>query len=190
MNRLLILLIFLFSSILTYGQIDEIDEPSVENSTIGVQTGILGIWLYREVKIKESFAIRTEIGFEGELFGGINFDGVQYVFSPILSFEPRWYYNLEKRDALDKNTKSNSANYLSFRTSLSPNWFEITNVNNLFPVNQLTLLPTWGIRRQVGQKWNYELGIGIGYQYTFHKEIVNVGEAILQLNLRFGYRIL
>ena len=37
---------------------------SVEKSTFGVQTGVLGIWAYNEAKLSNAIALRTEIGFD------------------------------------------------------------------------------------------------------------------------------
>ncbi|MEP2023098.1 MAG: hypothetical protein ABJI85_00455, partial [Reichenbachiella sp.] len=37
---------------------------SVEKSTFGLQTGVLGIWAYNEAKLSNTIALRTEIGFD------------------------------------------------------------------------------------------------------------------------------
>tara|TARA_R110002072_G_scaffold261323_4_gene420110 strand:+ start:5320 stop:5601 length:282 start_codon:yes stop_codon:yes gene_type:complete len=37
---------------------------SVEKSTFGLQTGVLGIWAYNEVKLSNTIALRTELGFD------------------------------------------------------------------------------------------------------------------------------
>ena len=39
-------------------------DASVEKSSFGIQTGVLGIWAYNEAKLSNSIALRTEIGFD------------------------------------------------------------------------------------------------------------------------------
>lgn len=49
----------------------------------------------------------------------------------------------------------------------------------------------WGIRRNLGNHFNYETGIGLGYRYIFAKSagfLENKSEAALNLHLRLGYR--
>ena len=42
---------------------------SVEKSTFGIQTGVLGIWAYNEARLSNSIALRTEIGFDFGIWG-------------------------------------------------------------------------------------------------------------------------
>ena len=43
---------------------------SVEKSTYGIQTGILGIWVHNEMKFTNQIALRTEFGMNAGIFGG------------------------------------------------------------------------------------------------------------------------
>ncbi|OEK04954.1 hypothetical protein [Roseivirga misakiensis] len=189
MKKFFLLAFFLVLPYLSNAQIESTETASVEKSTLGIQTGVLGLWVYGETQISETTVIRGEFGFEGEIFGGINFDRTQYAFTPSFIIEPRWYYNLEKRSVLGKKTAYNSANFVSVQTSFEPDWFDVSNIDNRLRVNRIAIVPTLGMRRQVGARWNYELGLGIGYEYTFDSQFVNSGNAILQLNIRFGYRV-
>ena len=58
MNRFIIILLFLFlgSSGL------KAQNYSVEESLYGIQTGVLGLWAYNELRLADEFSFRTEIG--------------------------------------------------------------------------------------------------------------------------------
>ena len=52
-------------------------------------------------------------------------------------------------------------------------------------------MPTWGIRRNIGNHFNYETGIGIGYVSYFNEDNVisfNENDVVVNLHLRIGYR--
>ncbi len=70
---------------------------SVENSTFGIQTGFLGIWAHNEAKLSNQIVLRSELGFDSGIWGGSYYDKTGYVFAPVITLEPRWYYNLNKR---------------------------------------------------------------------------------------------
>ncbi len=44
--------------------------------------------------------------------------------TPVITAEPRWYYNLNKRVSKSKNIEGNSGNFISLKTSYHPDWFE------------------------------------------------------------------
>ena len=37
--------------------------------------------------------------------------------------------------------------------------------NNVSASGSISLIPTWGIRRNLGKHFEYEMGIGVGYQF-------------------------
>ncbi|WP_405293978.1 hypothetical protein [Algibacter sp. Ld11] len=45
-------------------------KASVEQSTYGIQTGVLGLWAHREVKLSNEIALRAEVGMDLGLWGG------------------------------------------------------------------------------------------------------------------------
>ena len=62
---------------------------------------------------------------------------------------------------------------------------------NHFIVNQVSIIPTWGIKRNIGKHFTYETGIGLGYRYYFAKSegyAKNESSGALNLHLRVGYR--
>lgn len=172
-------------TIFTKGQ-----EISVEKSIYGIQTGLLGIWVHNELKLTNEISLRSEIGFDSGIFGGSFYDKTGFLMTPVITLEPKWYYNLEKRNSKSKNIKNNSGNFIGLKTSYNPDWFVISNYDNLKVVNQISIIPTWGIRRNIGNHFNFETGIGLGYRYIFAKSagyLENESEAVLDLHLRIGY---
>ncbi|MCD6092023.1 MAG: hypothetical protein J7J72_11040 [Bacteroidales bacterium] len=165
---------------------------SVEKSSYGIQSGILGIWVHNESHISNSIALRTELGMDVGFWAGTFYPKTGYLFSPVITLEPRWYYNLKKRHSKSKNIFGNSGNFLTIKSSFHPNWLVISNYDNVEIVNQISFIPTWGIKRNLGKHFTYETGIGIGYRYFFAKSAgyyKNEGEAALNLHLRIGYRL-
>lgn len=185
-TKMIITLSFFAFTILTKAQ-----NASVEKSTYGIQTGVLGIWVHREVKLANQIALRAELGMNAGIWGGSFYPKTGYLMTPVITLEPRWYYNLEKRQAESKSIAGNSGNYLTIQTSYHPNWITISNYDNVKIVNQLSIIPTWGIKRNIGQHFTYETGIGFGYRYYFAKSegyTKDESSAGLNLHLRIGYR--
>lgn len=108
----------------------------------------------------------------------------------MISLEPRYYYNLKKRILKSKNIKGNSANFLALKLSYHPDWFVISNYDNIKVVSDLSIIPTWGIRRVVAKHLSLEAGAGLGYRYIFAKDAGyanNQSEVAFNLHLRIGY---
>ena len=164
---------------------------SVEQSTFGFQTGFLGIWMHNEAALSDEIALRSEIGFDSGIWAGSLYDKTGFLLTPVLTLEPRWYYNLDKRLSKSKRIDGNSGNFISLKTSYHPDWFVISNYENLRVVSDISIVPTWGIRRHLGDHFTYEAGAGLGYRYVFAKEAgysENESQAAINLLLRIGYR--
>ncbi|MDO6389198.1 hypothetical protein Q4E40_03595 [Pontibacter sp. BT731] len=104
--------------------------------------------------------------------------------------EPKLYYNLDQRSLKSKDISGNSGNFFSLRTTYFPDWFVISNYDNINVLNQISVIPTWGIRRNIGAHFNYETGVGFGYKHVFTKSgySYNTGQPVFDLRLRIGYR--
>lgn len=164
---------------------------SVEQSTYGIQTGFLGIWGHQEIKLSNLVALRTELGFDTGIWGGSYYDKTGFLLTPVITLEPRWYYNLNKRMGKSRRIDGNSGNFVSLKTSYHPDWFVISNTDNISVISDISIIPTWGIRRNIGDHFTYEVGIGIGYRYIFAKQagyLENEGETTANLHIRLGYR--
>ncbi len=186
MKKTLLTIIFFGLTFLAKSQ-----NASVEQSTFGIQTGILGIWGHNELKLSNQIALRSEVGFDTGIWGGDFYDKTGFLMTPVITLEPRWYYNLNKRENKSRRIDGNSGNFVSLKTSYHPDWFVISNYDDIQIVSSISIVPTWGIRRNIGNHFTYETGIGIGYVYYFAKNagyIENEGEVIVNLHLRLGYR--
>lgn len=164
-------------------------ETSLEKSIFGVQIGYLGVWVNNETKLSNQIVVRSEIGLGSGIFGseiGVTygiFDGFYYggefILSPMLSVEPRWYYNLNKRNSNSKDSTNNSGNFLSVKANYNFNNFVIP-VDQYINISQISLLINWGIRRNIGNNFNFESGLGVGYLFSDDRAVIN-------LHLRLGY---
>jgi len=161
---------------------------SVEKSTYGIQTGLLGIWVHNEMKLTNQIALRTELGMNAGIYGGDFYPKTGFLMTPVITAEPRWYYNLEKRQSKSKNISGNSGNFVSLQTSYHPNWFVISNNENSKTFNLITVIPTWGIKRNIGKHFTYETAIGIGYGHQFREGLGDLEGVAANLHLRVGYR--
>lgn len=133
MRKIFISLIIFMFSVAVDGQV-----ASVEKSIFNIQTGFLGVWLNNESKLSDKVALRSEIGFDSGIFSGF-YDKTGFLMTPVLTLEPRWYYNLHQRNAKSKNIKNNSSSFLGIKTSYNPDWFVISNYDGLSIVSQLSL---------------------------------------------------
>ena len=70
------------------------------------------------------------------------------------------------------------------KTSFTPDWFVISNVDNIGILSNISIIPTWGIRRNIGKHSIYEAGIGVGYRYYFE---LSGAETAGNIHLRIGY---
>ncbi|UFH34192.1 hypothetical protein [Flavobacterium acetivorans] len=174
---------------------------SVEKSIFGIQTGFAGIWLNNESKLSNSIALRSEIGIEHDFTVGDHYDGAGLILQPVLTLEPRYYYNLEKRNTKGLITTKNSGNYISIKTSYHPDWFVVNLNDNITKTADLAIIPTWGIKRQIGNHFTYETAIGLGYRVVYLKDNYNNGnyqnvdgagkrnQYTPHLHLRIGYTL-
>ncbi len=163
---------------------------SVEKSTYGLQTGILGIWAYNEAKLSNNIALRTEVGFDFGIWESTFYDDAPFLLTPVIVIEPRFYYNLKKRSNESKRIDGNSGSFIALKMGYHPDWFVLFNTNDVPVISDFSIIPTWGIRRNIGKHFNFETGIGVGYSYAFAKRagyLKNKSEMELNMHLRIGY---
>ena len=188
MKKTLITLIFCGLTLIAKSQ-----NTSVEKSIFGLQTGVLGIWAYNEAKLSNTIALRTEAGFDFGIWETTFYDDYDspFLLTPVIVVEPRFYYNLKKRSENSKRIDGNSGNFIALKMSYHPDWFVLFNTENAPVVSDFSIIPTWGIRRNLGKHFNYEAGLGAGFSYTFAKRagyLKNKSELELNMHLRIGYR--
>ncbi len=188
MKKILITFTFLLLTFVSTSQTTK--TASVEKSTYGIQTGLLGAWIYNEAKLSNSIALRTEIGFDFGVWKSAFYENSSFLLTPVITLEPRFYYNLDKRLKKSKTIDGNSGSFFALNMSYHPDWFVISKDDNVRIVSDISITPTWGIRRHIGKHFNYEAGIGAGYSYTFAKQAgyaKDRSEIELNMHLRIGY---
>ncbi|WP_179008207.1 hypothetical protein [Winogradskyella forsetii] len=166
-------------------------EASVEKSIFGVQTGFLGIWAHNEAKLSNSIVLRSELGLDAGIFSKNLEDGSFFLFIPAITLEPRWYYNLNKRVRKSRRIDDNSGNFIAIKTTYHPDLVIGSVQDNFNFISDFSIIPTWGIRRNIGKHFNYETGIGIGYIHYFNEDnVINTFDdgVTANLHLRIGYR--
>jgi len=182
------LTIVLFTFVLTL----QSQKTSVEKSIFGLQIGAVGVWVHHELKLSNQMVLRSEIGFDINSGNNDFYPDTSFLLTSVLTLEPRWYYNLNKRISKGKRIDANSGNFFSLKTSYHPDLLVISNSDeSINVVPDISIIPTWGLKRNIGKHFNYEAGVGIGYIYYFAKNegfTKDKGETALNLHLRIGYR--
>ena len=157
-------------------------DATVEMDILNVQAGLLAFFVSYETKLGKETSLRLETGLDNAWSGGFSGEEIT-VISPLLNIAPMWYYNLPKRASQGKSVAGNSGDFLALRSVYYPSWF-----TGIRP--QLTILPTWGMRRRFWDNFHYELGFAAGYRHRFYGDdslTTRPGKAVWQLHLRLGY---
>ena len=102
----------------------------------------LGVCHYNETKLSNSVALRAELGFDSAIWGGSYYKRTRFLLTPVLTLEPRWYYNLYKRVEKLKIIDVNRGNFFSLKTSYHPDWFVISNNEDQKNVSDISIVPT------------------------------------------------
>lgn len=124
-------------ALLSLAFLSKAQDASVERSTTGIQVGFLGVWAHNEARLANNLALRSEVGIStGTLGGGLHKE--TWVFmTPMFILEPKLYYNLDQRSLKSKDISGNSGNFFSLRTTYFPDWFVISNYDNVNVLNQV-----------------------------------------------------
>ena len=101
---------------------------------------------------------------------------------PNIRIEPRLYYNLDKRAEKGKDISHNSGNFFGIALNYRPDVVLFSN-SNLGAIESFSIVPKWGIRRNIGKNLHYEAGAGLGFRHE--TDYGNYGE--IDLHLRIGY---
>ncbi|MDO5106375.1 hypothetical protein [Capnocytophaga sp.] len=169
-------------------------EGSVQKNVTGIQAGFFGVNAYNEFRLTSILALRADIDLYAGIFYDNNnnavspvelFDGGKWVLTPIITLQPKVYYNIKGRAHRGKNIRNNGSNYFSFNLKYVPNWFVISN-KKVTPLTQFYVVPTFGIRRNFAQHFNYEFkaGLGGGVAYLDDREY---GTPFFELSFKIGY---
>ena len=164
---------------------------SVEKSTFGIQTGFLGFWAHNELRLTNRIALRSEFGLDAAISSNSFVGSRVFIMVPAITMEPRWYYNLGRRVSKSKRIDGNTGNFISLKITYHPDIVvgDLPPNGNL--ISDVSIIPTYGVRRNVGKHFTYEVGFGIGYvDYFLEDNVFGVEDdgVGVNLHLRLGYR--
>lgn len=169
-------------------------QVSVEKNLNSIQLGLLSLSYQNEVQLERKITLRSEIG----LLSGISKieypDGRtenSYLLAPFVNVEPRWYYNLDRRSRLEKETKNNSGNYFSLLSAFVSTRTALVNTKNFETAPSFSIIPEYGLRRGIGKHFFSEYSLGIGYMHNFLKKDyfyrIDANEVIFDVQFKVGY---
>lgn len=109
--------------------------------------------------------------------------GNNWNFYPYIHEQFRHYYNLEKRAAKGKVTSHNSGGFVAMAAYY--NFKSITTNDSYSSSNSsITIAPVWGFQRTYKRKFNLELNMGAGYNFS-----KNDSDFVPVLNFTLGWVI-
>jgi len=184
--KIIVLITIAFFSLDMFSQVEDV---SVNQNQYNIQAGF-GIWVNNETKLIETVALRTELG----LSGAYQKEGSEstLAFLPGVSLEPRWYFNLKKRDSKGRDISFNSANYWSVKAFYISDAFIIATNNAELENDKLNVTINWGLKRNLSKKLHYEFGIGLGVDALYQKSnaiLATDSPVVGSLTLRLGYKL-
>lgn len=153
------------------------EKASVEPMVSNVQIG-LGAFINSEFKMDRTLTLHAEVGALPSWT--MNYGGV---LAPTFGMGTRWYYNLDKRQEKGYNISNNAGNFLSLMLNYRPKGVLFSSKDNVQVIENISIVPKWAIRRNLGKNFHYEVGAGLGIR----KEFKFKTEAELDLHLRIGY---
>ena len=160
-------------------EISDTTTTAITVTNHSISTEILALTYNYEYALGTKCSVVGRLGLQSGLGYNSTF-GTRYTIHPGISIEPRYYYNLQKREQKGKRTNKNSANYLALTSwyILDPIVEHNSTGNSLF-----LIAPNWGIRRVYGNAFLLEFNTGISYSIDEYK----TEDWNLLLNLRVGY---
>lgn len=172
----------------------EVEKVSVEKSLNSVQLGLFSLSFQNESRLDRKITLRSEIG----LMTGTSIheypDGHKeksFLIVPFVNVEPRWYYSLDRRSRLKKNTKNNSSNYVSLLTSFVSTRTALVNTKDFETAPYISIIPEYGIRRSIRKHFFVEYYAGVGYRHNFfdksYSYTYDENQTIFDIQFKFGY---
>lgn len=171
------------------------DTPSatVAPSVTSLQLNLGALHLVHERGVSDDMTIRMELGVHQQ-FRFVSPETTPrssyYGLRPVLGLAGRYYYNLAKRAERGRITTNNSGNFIGLLAQYRPDFFVYTTNDRINPVHHVRATAYWGIRRQLGKRFDMEVTAGINLQpggrLLGRRSIV--GGGLPHLDWRLGYR--
>lgn len=160
-----------------------------------VQVGLLSLSFQNETRLDRKITLRSEIGLSTGSSTAEYPDGkteTSFLIVPCINIEPRWYYGLDRRSRLNKNTINNGSNYFSLLTTYVPSRMSLVNTKDFEAAPFISIIPEYGIRRTSIRKHFYsECSAGIGYRHNFFDKsytyTIDENEVVINFQFKFGY---
>lgn len=193
MLKYTLFLLSLIFSTFTLAQ-DEASTPAVARSLNSLQFNLGGLFYVHERALNDELALHFEAGLHGTGYSSRNDENASndyFALRPILIIEPRAYYNLAKRARKGKTTSNNSGNFIGVAFDYQPDVQLLSTNPSFAPKTTFSFTPRWGIRRQLGQHFDFEFTLGL--RSIYFKEPGEPGLRFARrhspsVGLRFGYR--
>ena len=189
---IIVLLAFAFTQLKSQDKpqsLKNAEQASVSDHLVKIETGLPSVLgLSYEKKLNQRISLYNSISLLGAFGGGSlsrAFYGVDnyYILTPQIKVQPRFYHNLRKRAATDKNVRFNAANYIGLSASFYHTSFFLTNAQS-YPQGPaiMDLQLSYGIQRTFFKKFNVDLAVEPGIEFTQGEAVGFIG-----LNLQLGY---
>lgn len=173
MKRISLMALCALATYLTYAQTSD---RVKKNHSINFPMGI-------GYAYEQPISKRTVLNFEiilGGAFTSNSRTGTDWYITPIFHLEPRFYYNYFRRQEKNKSVTNNSASYfalsLSYQSPLSIG-------KDIEPNQAVNLVPKWGVKIPLGDKFTFNIAGGIGIVKQQNVELTGTYE----IDLNFGY---
>jgi hypothetical protein len=120
-----------------------------------------------ECRLAKKFSFETAVKFNALVGNKGTSTSPKLVFFPfpVVHLEPKWNYNILKREKKGKNIQFFSSNFLSlyasYRVKVSPYTF-----------HSFIIGPSWGLQRKLGEFGFFKLNTGLAYQHYFDKRLI------------------
>lgn len=186
-------------SLFSFSTLAQSSEPAQSTELVSMtklEVGLHGIGVGYEIPFSHKWSVNLSAG----LGGGYSIDKNSYangfnsrfiLNEPVAYFrsEFKYTYNRDKRASRTKSLLNNAGNYIAFQTKYTTaRVFESGEYNQINdPLNRTLLNEVhWGMQRPLGQKFLYNLHLGLGYAADFD---FNNSQLYPAAGLQFAYVI-
>lgn len=173
-----------FSSVLILMSCYTFSQTNQVESLHSIKVGYLSMAYAYEKALAQKSTINFEVDLQGR-HGIYSTEGKHWWLIPGIRVEPRYYYNFQRRVNKGKKTINNSANYFSLSTDYN---IRKNSYGNM--VSSITIIPKWGFRRTIGEKFLFEFAGGLGLSGGFGLDSSRLRTLQLggEIDFKIGYR--
>lgn len=160
-------LLFAFLFIVTTNKLAAQTAAPLPKSMHILKANPRAVWYSHERNIAPQFTFNMETGLimTYRLSAFYSSTPLDFGIIPALRLQGRWYYNLHKRQEEGKNTLHYSANYLTLETGGIPGVVLPEEASRSIALS-VSVVPMWGMRRSLGDKFVFEGAAGYGVYFT------------------------